>query len=76
MLKQIELHGRRFEFCSTDGGRTWSSDPRSLIAFRKRQERARAELRKRFEEVDEDMFNPDPREVCELLLPKESGDHH
>ncbi len=76
MLKQIECYGRRFEFCSTDGGRTWSSDPRSLIAFRKRQERARAELQKRFEEVDDDALSPDPRDVCEVLLPKDSGDHH
>ncbi len=76
MLKQIELYGRRFEFCSTDGGRTWATDPHSLIAFRRRKERARVELQKRFESVDDDMLNPDPRDVYDVRLPKEPGDHY
>lgn len=73
MLKQVEFHGKRFEFCSVDGGRTWSTDPRSLIAFKRRQEVAREELRKRFEGVAENIPDPDPDNIFQLRLPKGSA---
>jgi hypothetical protein len=31
MLKQVEIKGQRFELYSVDDGRTWSSNPRSLV---------------------------------------------
>lgn len=70
MLKQIELHGQRFELCSVDGGRTWSSDVRSLIAFRHRQEHVCADLRKRFEEMEDEIPALDPNDIYQLSLPK------
>lgn len=33
MLKQIEIKGQRFELYGADKGRTWSSNPRSLVAL-------------------------------------------
>lgn len=71
MLKQAELYGQRFEFRSIDGGRTWSSDPRSLIAFKKRQERAFADVQKRFELMDEQASNLDPDDFFQLCLLKD-----
>jgi len=73
MLKQVELQGKRFEFCSVDGGRTWSSDPRSLIAYKRRRERARADLRKMFEHVVEDVAEPEPDAICEVNLQSEAS---
>jgi len=70
LIRQIEIHGQRFEFCSTDGGRTWSTDPRSLIAYRRRQERARTEVRKRFEEMEEEIRSLDPDDIYHANLPQ------
>jgi hypothetical protein len=44
MLKQIEICGQRFELYSPDKGRTWSSSPRSIVAYgqRKKMLRVRA----------------------------------
>ena len=33
MLKQIEICGQRFELYRPDKGRTWSSSPRSIVAY-------------------------------------------
>jgi hypothetical protein len=73
MLKQVELQGKRFEFCSVDGGRTWSSDPRALIAYKRRRERARADLRKMFEHVVDDAAEPEPESICEVNLHSDSS---
>jgi hypothetical protein len=73
MLKQVELQGKRFEFCSIDGGRTWSSDPRALIAYKRRRERARDDLRKMFEHVVEDGAEPEPDAICEVNLQSDSS---
>lgn len=69
LLKQVEIYGQRFEFRSIDGGRTWSSEPRSLIAYKRRKEAARADVQKRFAEMAEDVGGPDPDEWFELNLP-------
>ena len=73
MLRQAELYGQRLEFSSIDGGRTWSSDPRSLIAFKKRQEQACADIRKRFELMDEQVFNSDVDDIFQLCLPRDAA---
>ena len=52
MIKQIEIHGQRFELYSPDEGRTWSSSPRSIVAYRRRKKKLRLELQKRFERID------------------------
>ena len=49
MMRQIEIHGQRFELYSPDDGRTWSSSPQSIVAYRRRNRRLRLELQKRFE---------------------------
>jgi hypothetical protein len=68
MLKQVQLQGKTFEFCSIDGGRTWSSDPRALITYKRRRERARADLRKSFESIIDDVAEPEPDSICEVNL--------
>ena len=65
MLKQIEINGQRFELYSRDKGRTWSSNPRSLVAYRRRKETARSELQKRFEHIRE-IQDPDPDNLSEI----------
>ena len=65
MLKQIEINGQRFELYSRDKGRTWSSNPRSLVAYMRRKETARSELRKSFELIDE-IQDPDPDNLSEI----------
>ena len=49
MIKQIEIHGQRFELYSPDEGRTWSSSPHSIVAYGRRKKKLRMELQKRFE---------------------------
>ncbi len=70
MLKQIEVDGDRFELCSVDGGRTWSSDLRSLIVYKRRQERARAEAQKALEQVQEEVSSLEPSDLYQLRLPE------
>ncbi len=70
MLRQIEICGQRFELRTLDDGRTWASDPRSLIAYRRRQEAARLDLQKRFAMMEENIPGPDPDYFCELEFPK------
>jgi hypothetical protein len=48
-MKQIEIHGQCFELYSPDDGRTWSSSPQSIVAYRRRKEMLRLALQKRFE---------------------------
>lgn len=73
MLKQIEIRGQRFELYTPDGGRTWSSNPRSIVAYRRRQEAARADLQRRFALMEEEIPGPDPDYFCELEFPKNFG---
>jgi hypothetical protein len=68
MLKQIEVYGQRFELYSPDGGRTWSSSPQSIVAYRQRKTVLRLELQKRFERIDE-IKDPDPNNFAELEIP-------
>jgi hypothetical protein len=49
MIKQIEIHGQCFELYSPDDGRTWSSNPQSMVACGRRKKMLRLELQKRFE---------------------------
>ena len=49
MIKQIEIYGQRFELYSPDNGRTWSSSPQSIVAYRRRKKILRLALQKRFE---------------------------
>jgi len=70
VLKQIEIHGQRFEiFYSPDDGRTWSSSPPSIVAYGRRKKTLRLELQKRFELIrtTEDV---DPNPFRELETPK------
>lgn len=59
MFKQIEIKGQRFELYSPDQGRTWSSNPRSLVAYGRRKKTARSQLQKSFEHIG-DVQDPDP----------------
>jgi hypothetical protein len=65
MLKQIEIKGQRLELYSPDKGRTWSSDPRSLVAYGRRKKTARSELQKSFEYIGE-IQDPDPDSLSEI----------
>lgn len=49
MIKQVEIHGQRFELYSPDDGWTWSSSPQSIVSYRRRRKSLRAELQKRLE---------------------------
>ena len=69
MMKQIEIHGQRIELYSPDKGRTWSSNPRSIVAYGQRKKILRLELQKGFERIDE-MQDPDPNDFSELEIPK------
>jgi hypothetical protein len=53
MMKQIEIHGQRIELYSPDKGRTWSNNPRSIVAYGRRKEMLRLELQEGFERIDE-----------------------
>jgi len=67
MTKQIEIHGQRVELYSPDKGRTWSSSPQSIVAYGRRQERARLELRKSFELMGE-IQDFDPNDLSERKI--------
>lgn len=69
MLKQIEIKGQRFELYSPDEGRTWSSNPRSLVAYGRRKKMLRLELQNSFARIDE-MRDLDPDHFSELDTPK------
>jgi hypothetical protein len=69
MIKQIEIHGKRVKLYSSDKGRTWSSNPRSIVAYGRRKKILRLELQKRFELIraTEDL---DPNQFRGLETPK------
>jgi hypothetical protein len=71
MTKQIEVHGRRVELYSLDGGRTWSSSPQSIIAYGQRKTMLRLELQKSFERMDE-MPEPNSHNITEIEVPLRS----
>ena len=51
MMKQIEIYGKRLALYSPDKGRTWSSSPRLIVAYRQRKKMLRLELQKSFERI-------------------------
>lgn len=59
MTKQIDIHGQRVQLYSPDKGRTWSSNPQSIVAFGQRKEILRLELKQRFARIDA-MQEPEP----------------
>lgn len=65
MTKQIEVHGQRVELYSLDEGRTWSSNPQSIVAYGQRKELLRLELQNSFARIDE-MRDLDPDHFSEL----------
>jgi hypothetical protein len=69
MMKQIEIHGQRIEVYSPDKGRTWSSNPRSIVAYGQRKRMLRLELQKGVERID-GMQDADPNYFGELEIPK------
>lgn len=69
MLKQIEICGQSFALYSPDKGRTWTSSPRSIVAYRRRKRMARLELQKRFELIG-DIEDIDPNNYTKLEIPK------
>ena len=68
-MKQIEVHGRRVRLYSPDGGRTWSSNSQSIVAYGQRKELLRLELQNTFKRIDE-MRDLDPDNFSELDTPK------
>ncbi len=64
MTKQTEIHGQRVQLYSWDEGRTWSSNPQSIVAFKQRKTMLRLELQKSFERID---MMPD---LTEALTPR------
>ncbi len=70
MTKQIDIHGQRVQLYSPDKGRTWSSSPQSIIAYRQRKTMLRLELQKRFERIDDGMQDPDPNYIGALEVPR------
>jgi len=53
MKKIIEIHGQRVELYSLDEGRTWSSNPQSIVAYGQRQETLRLEIQQKFARIDD-----------------------
>jgi len=72
MTKQIDIHGQRVQLYSPDKGRTWSSSPQSIVAYRQRTTMLRLELQKQFERLGE-VPDPDPNNFTELEIPKRLG---
>jgi hypothetical protein len=68
MMKQIEIHGRRVKLYSPDGGRNWSSNPQSIVAYGQRKELLRLELQNSFARIDE-MRDLDPDNFSGLDTP-------
>jgi hypothetical protein len=52
MKKTIDVHGQRVELYSVDEGRTWSSNPQSVVAYEQRQEILRLEIQQKFARID------------------------
>lgn len=53
MKKIIEIHGQRVELYSLDEGRTWSSNPQSILAYDQRRESLRLEIQQKFARIDD-----------------------
>lgn len=53
MKKIIKIHGQRVELYSIDEGRTWSSNPQSIVAYGQRQETLRLEVQQKFARIDD-----------------------
>ena len=53
MKKTIDIHGQRVELHSVDEGRTWSSNPQSVVAYEQRQEILRLEIQQKFARIDD-----------------------
>ena len=53
MKKIIEIHGQRVELYSLDEGRTWSSNPQSIVAYEQRREILRLEIQQKFARIDD-----------------------
>jgi hypothetical protein len=68
MKKQIQIHGQRVELCSADEGRTWASNPQSIVAYGQRKTMLRLELQKRFARIEE-MQEPDPHSDVGFEIP-------
>jgi len=71
MIKQIEIYGQRVKLYSSDKGRTWSSSPQSIVAYKRRKKTLSLELRKRFERMDARQ-DRDPKNFTGLEFSKES----
>jgi hypothetical protein len=69
MTKQIEIHGQRVQLYSPDKGRTWSSNPRSIVAYGQRKKMLRLELQQRFERIDGKQ-DPDTNNIGEFAIPR------
>jgi hypothetical protein len=73
MTKQIDIHGQCVQLYSLDAGRTWSSSPQSIVAYRQRKSILRLELQKSFERID---VMPDPTtEISRLGRSLSNGGH-
>lgn len=53
MKKTIDIHGQRVELYSVDEGRTWSSNPQSVVAYEQRQEALCLEIKQKFARIDD-----------------------
>jgi len=53
MKKIIEIHGQRVELYSLDEGRTWLSNPQSMVAYDQRREILRLEIQQKFARIDD-----------------------
>ena len=59
LIKHIKIGGHGFKLYSPDQGRTRSSNPRSIVVYRRRKKMLDLELRKRFQLMDK-LQDPDP----------------
>jgi len=53
MTKTIKIHGQRVELYSLDEGRTWLSNPQSIVAYDQRREFLRLEIQQKFARIDD-----------------------
>ena len=65
MIKQIEIRGRRVKLFSMDEGRTWGSNPQSIVDYGQRKQVLQRDLKKAFERLGE-IPEPDPHTAIEI----------
>ncbi|HET7004163.1 MAG TPA: hypothetical protein VFK65_01635 [Candidatus Binatia bacterium] len=53
MNKTIAIHGQHVILYSSDEGRTWSSNPQSIIAYEQRRQILRLEIQQKFARFDD-----------------------